>query len=191
MIRANKGWSWFHANWGYEESKHSLALGDWLLRSGHRTEEQMADLEDQLSQTEWELPQDSPHGMLIYAMTQEMATWLHYRNLRLKVLERHGDPALSTLLQYIAVDEPHTTLSIAESCKSSLRSTAKRPWNNCGEYCWASPCPPYICWPKAASASLRSKRLACSTRTCTCATSCSRFLTSWVSNVASCGDLQE
>jgi acyl-[acyl-carrier-protein] desaturase len=28
LIRANKGWAWFHANWGYEESKHSLALGD-------------------------------------------------------------------------------------------------------------------------------------------------------------------
>src|SRR5437762_2865314 len=104
MIRANRGWSWFHANWGYEESKHSLALGDWLLRSGHRTEEQMADLEDLLSQNEWELPHDSPQGMLIYAMTQEMATWLHYRNLRLRVLE-HGDPALTTLLQFIAVDE--------------------------------------------------------------------------------------
>ena len=104
MIRANRGWSWFHANWGYEESKHSLALGDWLLRSGHRSEEQMADLEDLLSRNEWELPHDSPQGMLIYAMTQEMATWLHYRNLRLRVLE-YGDPALTTLLQFIAVDE--------------------------------------------------------------------------------------
>jgi acyl-[acyl-carrier protein] desaturase len=45
MIRANRGWASFHANWGYEESKHSLALGDWLLRSGLRTDEQMADLE--------------------------------------------------------------------------------------------------------------------------------------------------
>src|SRR5438094_9279440 len=102
--RTSRARSWFHANWGYEESKHSLALGDWLLRSGHRTEEQMADLEDLLSQHEWDLPHDSPQGMLIYAMTQEMATWLHYRNLRLRVLE-HGDPALATLLQFIAVDE--------------------------------------------------------------------------------------
>ncbi len=31
LIRQNRGWAWFHANWGYEESKHSLALGDWLL----------------------------------------------------------------------------------------------------------------------------------------------------------------
>jgi acyl-[acyl-carrier-protein] desaturase len=104
MIRANRGWSWFHANWGYEESKHSLALGDWLLRSGHRTDEQMADLENLVARNEWELPHDSPQGMLIYAMTQEMATWLHYRNLRQRVLE-YGDPALATVLQLVAVDE--------------------------------------------------------------------------------------
>src|SRR4029077_9205351 len=36
MIRANKGWAWFHANWGYEESKESLALGDELLKPGAR-----------------------------------------------------------------------------------------------------------------------------------------------------------
>src|SRR5215469_4211037 len=32
-FRAKRGRAWFHANWGYEESKHSLALGDWLLKS--------------------------------------------------------------------------------------------------------------------------------------------------------------
>ena len=104
MIRANKGWSWFHANWGYEESKHSLALGDWLLRSGMRTEEQMADLEGQVFSHEWDLPQDSPSGMVIYAMVQELATFIHYRNLRRRV-DEHGDPALSCLLGLIAVDE--------------------------------------------------------------------------------------
>ncbi len=104
MIRSNQGWSWFHANWGYEESRHSLALGDWLLRSGLRSEEQMADLEDMVFQKEWEPPHDSPQAMLIYAAVQELATWLHYRNLRERVLV-HGDPALATLLQYIAVDE--------------------------------------------------------------------------------------
>ena len=104
MIRANKGWSWFHVNWGYEESKHSLALGDWLLKSGARSEEQMADLEDQTFGHEWNLPHDSPHGMLIYAMTQQLATWIHYRNLRQRVVE-HGDPALTRLLGLISADE--------------------------------------------------------------------------------------
>ena len=93
MIRSNKGWAWFHANWGYEESKHSLALGDWLLRSGA-----------QVFAHEWNLPHDSPSGMLIYAMVQELATWVHYRNLRRRV-DEHGDAALSGLLGLITVDE--------------------------------------------------------------------------------------
>jgi acyl-[acyl-carrier-protein] desaturase len=104
MIRANRGWAWFHTNWGYEESKHSLALGDWLLHSGMRTEEQIADLEDRVFQHEWNLPHDSPQAMLMYGMVQELATWLHYRNLRSRV-DEYGDPALSRLLALIAVDE--------------------------------------------------------------------------------------
>jgi acyl-[acyl-carrier-protein] desaturase len=103
-MRANRGRAWFYANWGYEESKHSLALGDWLLRSGARTEEQMADLEEEVFQHEWNLPHDSPLGMVIYGMVQELATWLNYRNLRHRVEER-GDPALSKLLGLIQVDE--------------------------------------------------------------------------------------
>src|SRR5262249_7083767 len=91
LIRSNRGWAWFHANWGYEESKHSLVLGDWLLRSRSRSDEQMADLETRLFQYEWDLPHDSPQGMLIYAMVQELATWLHYRNLR-EVIGIDGDP---------------------------------------------------------------------------------------------------
>jgi acyl-[acyl-carrier-protein] desaturase len=104
IIRTNRGWSAFHLNWGYEESKHSLALGDWLMRSGMRTDEQMADLADQVCSHEWQLPHDSASGMLIYAMVQELATWVHYRNLRRKV---NGlcDPALSHLLGLISVDE--------------------------------------------------------------------------------------
>src|SRR4051812_13317145 len=37
LWRSSRANAWFYANWGYEESKHSLALGDWLLRSGHRS----------------------------------------------------------------------------------------------------------------------------------------------------------
>jgi acyl-[acyl-carrier-protein] desaturase len=105
VVRSSKGRTWFYANWGYEESKHSLALGDWLLKSGMRSDEQMADLEDKIFKWEWNLPHDSHLGMLVYAMVQEVATWLNYRNLRLKAEERGGDPALSKLLTLISVDE--------------------------------------------------------------------------------------
>jgi acyl-[acyl-carrier-protein] desaturase len=105
MVRASRGRAWFYANWGYEESKHSLALGDWLLRSGLRTDEQMADLEGKVFAGEWNLPHDSALGMLVYAMVQELATGLTYRNLRRRVMECGGDPALSKLLMYVSIDE--------------------------------------------------------------------------------------
>lgn len=104
MFRTSRACTWFYANWGYEESKHSLVLGDWLLRSGHRTDEQMADLEGRVFQHKWNLPHDNPVGMMIYAMVQELATGLNYRNLRRRVEER-GDPALAKVLALLSVDE--------------------------------------------------------------------------------------
>jgi acyl-[acyl-carrier-protein] desaturase len=104
-VRHSKSRTWFYANWGYEESKHSIALADWLLKSGHRSEEYMADMDAKVFAREWNLPQDSHLGMLVYAMVQEEATFLNYRNLRQRVEELGRDPALETLLGYLAVDE--------------------------------------------------------------------------------------
>jgi acyl-[acyl-carrier-protein] desaturase len=105
VVRPSRGRVWFYANWGYEESKHSLVLHDWLLRSRQRSDEQMADMEREVFQREWNLPHDSHLGMLVYAMTQELATWLNYRNLRNQVQQQGGDPALERLLLLLAVDE--------------------------------------------------------------------------------------
>jgi acyl-[acyl-carrier-protein] desaturase len=106
LLRHSRGRTWFHANWGYEEAKHSMAMGDWLIASGQRTEEQLREVETQVSQYQWNLPHDSPIGMVLYGMTQELATFLHYRNLRQCVEnEPVGDPALSKLLKLISVDE--------------------------------------------------------------------------------------
>jgi acyl-[acyl-carrier-protein] desaturase len=104
-VRHSKSRSWFYANWGYEESKHSLALGDWLLKSGHRSEEYMAGLEAKVFAREWNLPQDNHLGMLVYAMVQEEATFLNYRNLRDRVKSLGGDQALEKMLQFMAIDE--------------------------------------------------------------------------------------
>jgi len=105
VVRQSKGRAWFYANWGYEESKHSLVLGDWLLRSGTRTEEHMADVESKVFAREWNLPHDTPLGMLAYAMVQEHATFVNYRNLRQRTIELGGDPALETILSYVSIDE--------------------------------------------------------------------------------------
>jgi acyl-[acyl-carrier-protein] desaturase len=105
VFRPSRSSLWFYANWGYEESKHSLALGDWLLHSRQRTDEQLIDLQSRVFDHPWKLPHDSRVAMLIYAMAQELATGLNYRNLRKRIDERGGDPALTKLLGYISVDE--------------------------------------------------------------------------------------
>ncbi len=105
QVRANRGRAWMLANWGYEECKHSMALGDWLLRSGMRSDEQMADLEGQVFSHEWNLPYDNARGMLCYTALQELATWLNYVNLRKYVEAEGGDPALERVLKLVAIDE--------------------------------------------------------------------------------------
>ena len=104
MIRRSRGRAWFHVNWGYEESKHSLALESWLLASGHRTEEQRQQFEQELLEAEWELPFDHPRQMVCYTMIQELATFWNYRNLE-KMATQQKDWALVAALRLISVDE--------------------------------------------------------------------------------------
>jgi acyl-[acyl-carrier-protein] desaturase len=96
--RPSRARTWFYANWGYEESKHSMALEAWLLRSGHCSEERMADLQGHIYDHPWQLPHDNVVAMLAYAMVQD-------RNLRRKTQELGGDPALEHLLMLLSVDE--------------------------------------------------------------------------------------
>jgi len=104
MIRRSRGRAWFHVNWGYEESKHSMTLESWLLISGHRTEEQRQQFVDSLLGQEWELPFDHPREMLVYTMIQELATFWNYRNLE-KMAAKEKDWALVGALRLISVDE--------------------------------------------------------------------------------------
>ncbi len=104
LIRRSRGRAWFQANWGFEESKHSIVLEEWLIRSGKRTEEQMRDFESQLLGAEWQLPFDSPRQMIIYTTIQELATGVNYTNLRRRA-ESEGDEALARTLRWVSADE--------------------------------------------------------------------------------------
>lgn len=104
MIRVSRGRAWFQANWGYEESKHSMVLEEWLLRSGKRTEDQVREFEAQLLGAEWQLPFHTPRQMIIYTMIQELATGLNYTNLRRRA-ESEGDEALARTLRWVSADE--------------------------------------------------------------------------------------
>lgn len=104
LIRQSRGRAWFQANWGYEESKHSLALEEWLLHSGKRTKAEVDAFSDAVLNNEWNLPYATARQMMIYTVFQELATGLNYKNLRRKAIEQ-GDEALSTALSFIARDE--------------------------------------------------------------------------------------
>ncbi|MFO0937975.1 MAG: acyl-ACP desaturase [Gemmataceae bacterium] len=103
MVRANRGRAWMVCNWGYEEAKHSMVLGDWLLKSGARTDEQMTDMENSVFSQEYNLPFGSARGMICYTSFQELATQIHYRNL--KRVAAGKCPALDRILHLVAVDE--------------------------------------------------------------------------------------
>jgi acyl-[acyl-carrier-protein] desaturase len=104
LVRKSRGRAWFQANWGYEESKHSMVLEQWLLRSGKRTLNDLNNFSEQVLQREWSLPFETPRQMLIYTTFQEFSTSLNYRKLRHKAIEQN-DPALTTLLGLVARDE--------------------------------------------------------------------------------------
>ena len=104
LVRRSRGRAYFQSNWGYEESKHSIVLEEWLIRSGKRTEEQVRTFERELLGAEWDLPFETARQMIIYTTVQEMATGLNYTNLRRRA-EEEGDEALSRTLRWVSSDE--------------------------------------------------------------------------------------
>jgi acyl-[acyl-carrier-protein] desaturase len=104
LIRKSRGRAWFQANWGYEESKHSLALEMWLVKSGARTDEDIRNFEEEILSREWMLPYETPLAMIVYTVFQEYATKLNYQGLR-KAAEECKDPALDKVLALLARDE--------------------------------------------------------------------------------------
>jgi acyl-[acyl-carrier-protein] desaturase len=104
LVRKSRGRAWFQANWGYEESKHSMALEQWLLHSKKRTLKELNTFTDSVLEREWNLPFETPRQMMVYTTFQELSTGLNYRNLRRKAIEQN-DTALATALSFIARDE--------------------------------------------------------------------------------------
>jgi acyl-[acyl-carrier-protein] desaturase len=104
MFRTSFGQSWFVANWAYEESKHGLALREYLLRSGQRSHEEMATFEQRIQSKRWTMPFDEPRTMLVYGALQERTTWMIYRK-HLEAAEQAGDEVLATIYRHISKDE--------------------------------------------------------------------------------------
>ena len=104
LNRNDHGLSWFLTNWSYEESKHSMAIEQWFLLSGARTEEQMDEFNGKLLANRWVKPFETSRRMLVYTVFQELATQVNYLNLA-KLTGEAKDPALQKVLLFIASDE--------------------------------------------------------------------------------------
>ena len=104
VVRKSFGQAWFQANWAYEESKHALALTEYLLRSGKRSDEQMVDFQNRIFDKTWERPFDTAREMTLYGVIQEMATFVIYLKQRDRALTEKCE-ALHKIYDLIARDE--------------------------------------------------------------------------------------
>ena len=104
LVRQHFGHAWFQANWGYEESKHSLALQMYLSRSGKRTDSEIRDLQTRILDKQWDLPFNTPRQMTFYGCVQEMATFVIYVKHRERATQ-FGDECLRTIYDFVARDE--------------------------------------------------------------------------------------
>jgi len=104
LSRPIYGHAWFEANWGYEESKHSLVFRKYLLESGLRSLEQYYAFEDKVFDKVWKLPFHTRRQMTCYGALQEAATYLIYQAQKQKA-EREGAELLERIFFLISRDE--------------------------------------------------------------------------------------
>jgi acyl-[acyl-carrier-protein] desaturase len=104
-FRSDRARVWAHTMWSYEESKHARAFEEWLVRGGHRTEEQLNEFSSQMwNAGAWELPYETDRKFLVYQTLQESMTRLIYAQSR-RHAEAIGDRALIDVLRHLASDE--------------------------------------------------------------------------------------
>jgi acyl-[acyl-carrier-protein] desaturase len=104
VVRDSFGQAWFSANWGYEESKHTLALREYLLRTGQRTAEQLREYEQAILGKRWNKPFTTARQMTIYGIIQELTTFIIYKKHK-RFAKEKGDELLAAIYARIARDE--------------------------------------------------------------------------------------
>jgi acyl-[acyl-carrier-protein] desaturase len=104
LTRSMFGAAWFQACWSYEESKHGLVLGEYLTRSGLRSEAEFAAFEGRVFSTAWRLPFRTRRQMACYGALQEAATYLAYKAQKDKAAAE-GDKVLESIFFFLSRDE--------------------------------------------------------------------------------------
>lgn len=104
VLRDSFGQTWWQINWGYEESKHALALREYLVQTGQRTKDQMYSFEEDILSRRWVLPFETPRQMVCYGALQEKVTWMIYRK-QMQAATNVGDELLTSVYRHISRDE--------------------------------------------------------------------------------------
>ncbi|MGH7936232.1 MAG: acyl-ACP desaturase [Chthoniobacterales bacterium] len=104
LVRPIFGTAWFQMCWSYEEAKHGLAFREYLIRSGLRSEAQIAALEADLFSREWNLPFQTRRQMACYGALQEAATYLAYKAQK-DLAREEGDEVLEAIFTFVSRDE--------------------------------------------------------------------------------------
>lgn len=104
LMRESFGRAWFLANWGYEESKHSLALREYLRRTGQRTDDEIRAYEREILARQWQKPFATARQMTLYGVIQELTTYVFYKKHKQLALAK-GDEVLGAIYGLVARDE--------------------------------------------------------------------------------------
>ena len=104
VMRDSFGRAWWLANWGYEESKHSLVLREYLRRTQQRTNDEIVAYERAILAKQWTPPFATARQMTLYPMLQELTTYVFYKKHRRLALAK-GDELLGAIYALVARDE--------------------------------------------------------------------------------------
>jgi acyl-[acyl-carrier-protein] desaturase len=100
MFRDDRARRNLQLSWGSDEAKHGVAWELVLQHSGSRTEAQLKAYLDKVREHRWSVKAhseaDTPLGVTVYAMLQERATYFHYQQMRARIREEYGLPAMPT-----------------------------------------------------------------------------------------------
>ena len=113
--RSSRARSWYVTHWCYEEGKHLLALGEWLLRRGLYTEAELQNRgSEMLEGSRWTPVSIDAIALWVDALIYESAEIARYTALKDAAIAEN-DAVLVTLCDHILGDEAAQSAYFARS----------------------------------------------------------------------------
>ena len=110
LLRSSRGRAWFVTRWSYEEGKHVLALGEWLVRSGSYTDDQLKTYADELLGSEKRrLAVSEPAAVMVEALAREQDELERYQRLRALAADTRNGALVAVCDQVIGDEQAHFT----------------------------------------------------------------------------------